>query len=79
VIADEVFEDILRPSMMASANLEFNELGPLMPYGNGVRYDDILGGTNPPIDFFGPPVPEPGTGVLVGLGLVVLGMKRRRG
>jgi hypothetical protein len=79
VIADEVFEDVLRPSMIASADLDFDELPPLMPLGNGIYYDDLMGGSNPPVEFFGPPVPEPGTGVLLGLGLVVLGIRRRRG
>jgi hypothetical protein len=78
VIADEVFEDLLKPSIVASADLDFAELPPTMPLGNGIRYDDLVGGTNPPAEFFGPPVPEPGTGLLLGLGLIALGIARRR-
>ena len=76
-VRDITFKDILMdvpsPMMLAS---EPNDLLPLcgtLHEGNCVRDDDLTGGE---IDD-GQPIPEPGTGVLLALGLTALGCRRR--
>lgn len=77
-----MFRDALAAASVAEVGWEvtspFLPLVPTLPYGNGVRFDDFPGSGNGASQFT-TLVPEPGSGVLVGLGLVALGAVRRRG
>lgn len=79
-IQDIVFEDILmeEPAPTLLAGVPGNELLPLcgtLHAGNCVRDDDLTH-VNMPVEE-GQPIPEPGTAVLVALGLTALGCRRR--
>ncbi len=77
-----VFKDVLTTSLVEPSvgGDDFFALHPLrnpIPFGNGVRDDDLVGGSGiggPP----GPVVPEPGTVALMGLGLACLAASSRR-
>ena len=78
-VEDITFKDILmeEPPMLLAGDFD----GDLMPLcgtlhaGNCVRDDDLISGDGGIEE--GQPIPEPGTGVLVALGLTALGCRRR--
>ena len=73
-----VFKDVLTTSVVEPSvgGNDFFELHPLqspIPFGNGVRFDDLVGGGGGGAGLTPPPVvPEPGTAALMGLGLACL-------
>jgi hypothetical protein len=79
-VQDITFKDILmdEPSPTLLAGDPGGDLLPLcgtLHAGNCVRDDDLTGGSGEVEE--GQPIPEPGTGVLVALGLTALGCRRR--
>jgi len=77
---DITFKDILmdEPAPTLLADSSDGDLLPLcgtLHAGNCVRDDDLTGGGREVEE--GAPIPEPGTGVLVALGLTALGWRRR--
>jgi PEP-CTERM motif len=84
-IGKKIFDDVLDMSVVAStSNLDpevWAVIPPLWPAGDGLQYDDFTGGTGlpaiNPLIFFIPLVPEPGTGALLGLGLLVIALRQR--
>lgn len=81
-VADQFFEDLLQPSFVVSSGKIwdpeiFDVIPPLFPIGDDNRFDDF---PEPGIDpsHGAVVVPEPGTGLLISLGLAVLGLARRR-
>jgi hypothetical protein len=80
-VADQFFKDLLKPSFVADGGpiwdpRLFDVIPSLFPIGNDVRYDDFPGmGIEPDA---GVVVPEPGTGLLVALGLLALAWLRPR-
>ena len=76
-----VFKDVLAASIVEPSvrGDDFFALHPLLnpiPFGNGVRDDDLVGGSGS--GGTGPVVPEPGTIALMGLGLASLAFCSRR-
>jgi hypothetical protein len=81
-VQDITFKDILmdEPSPTLLAGDPDGDLLPLcgtLHAGNCVREDDLTGGGGGGDIDEGQPIPEPGTGVLVALGLTALGRRRR--
>jgi hypothetical protein len=81
-VADQFFKDLLKPTFVADTGKIwdpkiFDVIPPLFPIGNDERYDDFPEPGIDPRDG-NPVVPEPGTGLLLGVGLAVLGWRRRR-
>ena len=79
-VEDIAFKDILmeEPPPMLLAGDPDAELMPLcgtLHAGNCVREDDLVSGGGEIEE--GTPIPEPGTGVLLALGLIALGCRRR--
>jgi len=78
---DLLFDDALVGDTIAAIPDGFDDafgLGPIgssIPLGNRVRFDDFPGGSSSPS---GPVIPEPATGLLTALGLIALGLNRRR-
>lgn len=93
-IGAKIFKDVLDLSLVAdTSHLEMEYwavIPPLWPAGNLLQFDDFTGGNGiPPIEPLGlllaaliagggPVIPEPSTGLMFGMGLVGLVLKRRR-
>ncbi len=80
-VADQFFKDLLKPTFVADRgkiweSKIFDVIPPLFPIGNDNRYDDFPGFGIDPTGSTA--VPEPGTGVLLVLGLTALAWSRRR-
>ncbi len=79
-----VFKDVLTTSVVepSAGGNDFFRLHPLrspIPFGNGVRFDDFVGGGAEGAGVTAPPaVPEPGTMALMGLGIGCLAALRPR-
>jgi len=77
-IREIVFKDPVLVALSASTKLpppaaDLTPLGGASPIGPGPRFDDYLG---PNVDV-GNVVPEPSTGLLLGMGLIAIGLGRR--
>jgi hypothetical protein len=77
---EDLFKDVLQPTFVADRGeiwdpAIFDVIPPLFPIGNDNRYDDFPDVGIYPTD--GTVVPEPGTGMLVALGLAGLAWRRR--
>jgi hypothetical protein len=80
-VADQFFKDLLKPTFVADRGKIwdsgiFDVIPPLFPIGNDNRFDDFPGvGIDPSA---GTVIPEPGTGLLLALGITALAWSRRR-
>ncbi len=80
-VADQFFKDLLKPTFVADRGKIwdpgiFDVIPPLFPIGNDNRFDDFPGiGIDPSGSTV---VPEPGTGLLLVLGITALAWSRRR-
>lgn len=81
--SDELFEDILSPTFVLNeAPLwdpkKFDVIPPLFAFGNGYRFDDFPDPGFEPGHVDNPVIPEPGTALLMGSGIVGIALQRRR-